>query len=210
MRESAHAPGPKKRFIDSAAGLPKDFRKFLSGVGLAGLGDYSNTLLILWATQAWTPRLGAGRAASVAMGFYVGYNIIYTLSCSIAGWLADKYSKPRVLGMGYAFALVPAVALLLPGASYWKFAIVFATAGVYMGFWETVESAVAAMLLPAESRGVGFGVLATVNGIGDVVSSVLVGCLWMVSPAAAMAFVITTTVAGALVVATRRRVSSST
>ena len=204
VREKPHDPGPPKAFIANAKALPRDFRRFLAGVGLAGLGDYSNTLLILWATQAWTPRLGAAHAASLAIGFYVGYNVVYTACCSVAGRLADRYSKQHVLAAGYALAVIPAVGLLIPGASYAKFALVFGAAGVYMGFWETVESTTAATLLPAEVRGVGFGVLATVNGIGDVLSSILVGFLWLASPRAAMVFVIATTVAGAVVIASTR------
>jgi MFS family permease len=208
VRERPHAPGPGKPFLQSALALPRDFRRFVAGVGLAGLGDYSNTLLILWATQALTPRLGALRAASVAMAFYVAYNVAYTASCSVAGWLADHYPKQRVLAAGYALAIIPALALLLPGAPYAKFAVIFGFSGVYMGFWETVESTTAATLLPAELRGVGFGVLATVNGIGDVISSILVGFLWVASPHLAMGFVIITTLAGASVVASTRHVVS--
>jgi hypothetical protein len=70
-----------------------------------------------------------------------------------------------------------------------------------MGVWETLENTTAATILPPEVRGVGFGVLATVNGIGDFVSSSLVGCLWFVSPAAAMGLVIVTSLAGAAVIA---------
>jgi MFS family permease len=201
VREKAHVPAPRKPFIANARALPKDFRKFLTGVGIAGLGDYSNTLLILWATQAWTPRLGAANAASLAMGFYVGYNVVYTGSCSLAGWLADRYAKQHVLAVGYGLAVIPAIALLAAGDSYSKFALVFGSAGLYMGFWETVEATAAATLLPAQLRGVGFGVLATVNGIGDVLSSILVGLLWVASPLAAMVFVIATTVVGSLVIA---------
>ena len=205
VQEKPHEPAPSRAFLDSARALPADFRRFMGGVGLAGLGDFSNTLLILWATQAWTPRLGSARAASLAMAFYVGYNVVYTVSCSVAGWLADRYAKNRVLAAGYALAVIPASALLVPGDSYAKFAVIFAVSGVYMGFWETVESTTAATLLPASIRGVGFGALATVNGIGDVISSILVGSLWVASPHLAMGFVIVTTVAGALVIATTRK-----
>ncbi len=202
VRENPHhQPGPPKAFMASARALPGDFRRFMAGVGLAGLGDFSNTLLIMWATQAWTPRLGGVRAASLAMGFYVGYNVVYTGACAVAGWLADRYPKRRILAAGYALAVVPAGALLMPGDSYLKFAVIFGVSGVYMGFWETVESITAATLLPASVRGVGFGVLATVNGIGDVLSSILVGFMWVASPHLAMAFVIATTLAGALLIA---------
>jgi len=98
-------------------------------------------------------------------------------------------------------AVVPAGALLVPGDSYLKFSVIFGISGVYMGFWETVESTTAATLLPASVRGVGFGALATVNGIGDVLSSILVGLMWVASPHLAMAFVIVTSLAGALVIA---------
>lgn len=201
VREKKHDPGSPRPFSASVRALPTTFRRFLTGVGIAGLGDYSNTFLILWATQAWTPRLGAARAASTAMAFYVGYNVVYTASCSLAGWLADRMPKHRVLAFGYALAVIPALVLLVPGDSYSKFAIVFGVSGLYMGFWETVESATAATVLPERGRGAGFGVLATVNGIGDVISSVLVGALWTVSATAAMGFVIVTSLAGAALIA---------
>jgi hypothetical protein len=85
-----------------------------------------------------------------------------------------------------------------------KFAVVFGVSGVYMGFWETVEGSTAAEYLPPAVRGVGFGALATVNGIGDLVSSITVGVLWTISPAAAMSTVIATSLAGAVIVATTR------
>jgi MFS family permease len=203
VREAPRAPGLQgtpRRVLAGFRGLPASFRRYLAGVGVAGLGDFSNTLLILWATQAWAPELGVLRAARRAMLFYVGYNVVYTVSCWVSGQAADRFPRLRVLAVGYALACVPAVALLLPGAALAKFALVFAASGAYMGVWETVENAAAAEVLPADRRGAGFGVLATVNGIGDMISSVLVGALWVWSPAAAMGFVIATSLAGAALI----------
>jgi hypothetical protein len=56
--------------------------------------------------------------------------------------------------------------------------------------------------LPATVRGTGFGLLDTVNGVGDFVSSIVVGVLWTLRPAAAMGFVIATSLVGAVVVGT--------
>jgi MFS family permease len=179
------------------------------GVGLAGIGDYSNTLLILWATQAWTARLGAIRAAQLAMLFYIGYNVVYTVSCYLSGVLADRYPKKWVLASGYSLAVIPALALLAPGSSLAKFAVIFGVSGLYMGVWETLESATAATILPGSVRGVGFGVLATVNGLGDFISSAVVGALWVASPAASMSFVIVMTLAGVAVIASTRPMRSS-
>ena len=129
----------------------------------------------------------------LAMSYYVGYNVVYMFSCYISGVLADRLPKNWMLAGGYALAVVPAVALLLPGDPFLRFGLAFGFAGLYMGVWETVESTTAATLLPQDIRGSGFGLLDTVNGLGDLISSIAVGILWAkVSPAAAMGFVIVT------------------
>lgn len=202
VREKPHQAQPHARLWSGMRSLPHDYKRFLAGVGIAGLGDYSNTLLILWATQAWTARYGLVDAGRLAMAFYVGYNVVYTISCYVAGVFADRLPKRAVLAAGYAVAVVPAIALLVPGDSFAKFAIVFGVSGLYMGVWETVESTTAATLLPESTRGIGFGVLATVNGIGDFVSSALVGALWLVHPGVAMGTVIATSLIGAGIIAT--------
>jgi MFS family permease len=201
VREKPHAPQHKAGLIGGMKLLPSHFYRYLIGVGIAGIGDFSNTLLILWATQAWTPRFGIHKAAGYAMAFYIGYNVIYTLSSYFSGGLADRFPKNRVLAAGYSFAVIPAAALMWPSASLVKFAIVFGFSGLYMGVWETLENSTAATVLPAPVRGVGFGVLATVQGFGDLISSIVVGFLWVLHPAWAMSFVIVTAVVGAAVIA---------
>lgn len=209
VREKPHEAKPHQRLFASMRVLPTGFRQFLIGVGIAGLGDFSNTLLILWATQALGGRYGVARGAQLAMALYVVYNVVYTLSCVLAGRLADRFPKHRVLAAGYAVAVIPAVALLVNSPTIARFAVVFGCSGLYMGFWETLEATSAATLLPGEVRGVGFGVLATVNGVGDLVSSALVGTLWLVSPVAAMSFVIATSLTGAVVIAFNRGARSN-
>jgi MFS family permease len=204
VREKPHAPQPKAGLIGGMKLLPSHFYRYLIGVGIAGIGDFSNTLLILWATQAWTPQFGIHKAAGYAMAFYIGYNVIYTLSSYFSGGLADRFPKNRVLAAGYAFAVVPAAALMWPSVSMLKFAIVFGFSGLYMGVWETLENSTAATVLPQAVRGVGFGVLATVQGFGDLISSIVVGFLWVLHPTWAMSFVIITAVVGAAVIASTR------
>jgi len=208
VRERPHEPQPHARLLGSVGALPLEFRKYLVGVGLAGLGDFSNTLLILWATQAWAPRFGLAKAAQLAMSFYVGYNVIYAGSCYVSGVLADRFPKNRVLATGYSLAVIPALALMWPGNSILKFAIAFGFSGVYMGVWETLESSTAATVLPKAVRGVGFGVLATVNGLGDFFSSAAVGLLWTVAPIWAMLFVIVVSLGGSAVIYMNRPVRS--
>jgi predicted MFS family arabinose efflux permease len=201
VRERPHKPQPTAQLWGSVRALPRNFKQYLVGIGIAGIGDFSNTLLILWATQAWTPRFGLTRAANLAMLFYVGYNAVYTVSCYASGFLADRFPKHWVLSIGYSFAVIPATALIVPGDSLTKFGIVFGVSGLYMGVWETLESTTAATILPPEVRGTGFGILAAVNGLGDFVSSFAVGLLWALAPSVSMSLVIATSLIGAAIIA---------
>lgn len=99
VKEREHKPQPDLQLLSGVSALPREFRRYLVGVGVAGLGEFSNTLLILWATQAWTPEFGLARAAHLAMMFYVGYNVVYATSCYISGHLADHFSKNGVLAL---------------------------------------------------------------------------------------------------------------
>ena len=200
VKEKEHIPQPNTNLLGGIKILPQEFRKYLLGVGIAGIGNFSNTFLILWATQAFSHRYGLTKGAVYAMLFYAAYNVIYTISCYISGQFADRFPKHWVLASGYAIAVIPAIALMFPGDSFIKFGIIFGFSGLYMGVWETLESATAAILLPSTIRGTGFGILATVNGVGDFVSSIVVGCLWVVSPVFAMSFVITTSLIGASII----------
>ena len=77
------------------------------------------------------------------------------------------------------------VGLMLPASSYAYLALLFVLGGFYIAIQDALERALAADLLPEGLRGTGYGALATVNGMGDFISSTLVGLLWTaVTPAA--------------------------
>ncbi len=60
--------------------------------------------------------------------------------------------------------------------------MVFALAGITLGIKDTLEDALVADFTQVELRGTAYGVLGTVNGLGDLASSVLVGALWTIHP----------------------------
>ena len=47
-----------------------------------------------------------------------------------------------------------------------------------IGIEETIESVLCARLAPQHLRGTAYGALAATNGVGDLISSSLVGLLW--------------------------------
>ncbi|HXS67899.1 MAG TPA: MFS transporter, partial [Candidatus Polarisedimenticolia bacterium] len=91
---------------------------------------------------------------------------------------ADRFKKPLVLASGYALAAVMAVLIIVLLPTIWAFVLIFIIAGIYIGVEETLEDSLCAELVEEEHHGMAFGVLATVNGIGDLISSIIVGVLW--------------------------------
>jgi MFS family permease len=178
VRERARTPVPHLTFGARLRLLPARYRRFVLAVGLFGLGDFAHSMLILLAAQKLAPSLGVAGAATVAAGLYVLHNGCYAAFAWVAGWLGDRLPKPRLLAAGYGLAAVMAAAVIVLPATVWTLAAVFALGGIYVGMEETLEDALCAELVDAEHHGMGFGVLATVNGVGDFVSSVALGALW--------------------------------
>jgi MFS family permease len=165
--------------------LPKSYWRFLAGVSAHGIGDFAPTLLILRASQILAPRMGTGRAAAVSVGLYTFYNFVNAAASYPAGALGDRFGKRALLAMGYLMAAITYAGFILEQPTMPVLVLLFGLAGIHGAFQASLEKSLAAEILPAAVRGSGFGVLATANGIGDLVSSVAVGALWSsVSPAA--------------------------
>jgi MFS family permease len=178
VREKERKPVAHVSFGQRLRLLPRPYRKFLVAVGIFGAGDFAPSLLILLATQKLTPELGAAKAASVAVGFYVLRNIFYAGFAYVAGWLADRFKKQFVLASGYALAAVMALLIVVAPMTIGLLGIIFVLSGMYVAIEETLEDSFCAELVGEEHHGMAFGVLATVNGVGDFLSSIIVGALW--------------------------------
>jgi MFS family permease len=178
VKEQERKPVPHISFGERLRALPPRFRQFLVAVGLFGSGDFAHTLLILLATQKLTPVVGPAKAAAIATGLYVLHNVFYAVFSMIAGGLADRFPKGPLLAFGYALGAAMAIALIILPLNVWVLAAVFVAGGVYVAIEETLEDSLCAELVGEEHHGMAFGTLATVNGVGDFLSSAIVGVLW--------------------------------
>lgn len=180
-----HAAGRAPSLASRLAQLPGSFWHFLAGVFAHGVGDFAPTLFILRASQILTPRMGAGRAVTFSVALYTFYNIVNAAASYPVGVLADRMSKRGLLAAGYLVSAVTCAGFILERPTIPVLVVLFGLAGVHGAFQQPLEKSLAAELLPRAVRGSGFGVLATANGIGDLVSSIAVGALWSsVNPAA--------------------------
>ena len=207
VRERPLAAKSKRSFLTGIRDLPVAFRRFLLGVGVFGAGDFSHSLLILYASRMLAPAYGMARAASIAIMLYTLHNVFYAGSAYASGWLSDHVPQRKVVLVGgYGLAGITAILLCTGTHSLWLLGVIFVLAGLYVGTEEALEDSVAAELVPKEQHGMAFGTLAAVNAVGDFLSSLLVGFLWSaVSVQAAFATSSLLFFAGAILILRLRR-----
>jgi len=207
VRERPIETRKKQSFLTGLRVLPGTFRRLLLGVGIFGAGDFSHTLLILYATRMLAPAQGMARAAVLAVGLYTLHNVFYAGSAYLSGWISDHLPDRKfILAAGYALAGVTAILLTTAPHQLWLLAAIFVLAGLYVGTEEALEDSLAAELIPKEQHGMAFGTLAAVNAVGDFLSSLVVGFLWStVSVRAAFSFSAVLFFLGALIVLRLRR-----
>jgi MFS family permease len=186
-REAPHEPRAA-RFDPlaelSAIGLP--FRRYLAGILLFGCGDFSRTLLILHVTRHVEVPWLASAALGVAL--YMLHNAVSALVAFPIGALADAMGHRRVVVWGSALGAATSLGFASAPATFAFTLALFVSSGVQVACSEVAEKACAVELVPKSRRGAGMGLLAAANGIGDMVSSALVGSLWSLLPSPALGF----------------------
>ena len=192
------------KFWATLKAMPRPFRRFLVGVGVFGMGDYARTLLILAATQLLIPAHGVARAAQIAGLLYVGHNVFYAGYSYPIGALSDRVGRRGLLALGFLGGALSSLGFA--AAFIWKLDVVifllamFGLAGFSIAVADALEGAMTADLVSDPLRGTAYGVLGAVNGVGDLVASVVVGVLWTaVSPVAAFAYAAAVMGLGAIV-----------
>lgn len=203
VAERRRAANHAMRFWASLGALPRNFRRLLVGVGLFGAGDFAHTLLILAATQLLAAEYGSVRAAQIAALLYALRNVVYAGASYPVGALSDRVGARGLLVLGYllgAVVMLGFAATFLVGAqSVAWLGVLFAAAGVYIAVEDSLEGVLTAELVGDVSiRGTAYGVMGTVNGLGDFVSSAAVGVLWAVHPAVGFAYAAAAMLSGAI------------
>ncbi|MCR6491564.1 MFS transporter [Cellulomonas sp. P24] len=148
-------------------------------VALFELGNVATTLLLLRATDLLrVDGRSAAAATSLAIVLYAAHNGAATFAALGGGRLIDRVGPRLVFAGGTAVYVLAYLGFAWEQHSWGVLLGAFVLAGVGIGFAETAESTMVAVMLPDHLRGNGYGVLGLVQSAGDLGASLVVGVIW--------------------------------
>ncbi|MES1992817.1 MAG: MFS transporter [Pseudomonadota bacterium] len=169
-RAAGAAPATNPLRMQALRRMPSAYWAVLGFASLLTLARFSEAFLILRADSL-------GFAMARVPLVLVVMNLAYALSAYPAGLVADRLSRPALMGVGL-LALIAAdltlagatgTGMLMGGVALW---------GLHMGLTQGLLSTLIADTAPVELRGTAFGFFHLATGLATLLASVLAGGLW--------------------------------
>ena len=154
----------------SLRGLGAPFQRFLLVMILFTLGNSTDAFLVLRAQSA-------GASVVMALAMIAGFNLVYTLLATPAGALSDRIDRRKVVIAGWLLYTLVYFGFSSAG-EIWQFWLLYGFYGVYYALTEGVAKAMVADFVPAERRGMAYGVYNAAVGLTALPASVIAGALW--------------------------------
>ncbi len=178
IKEVPRTPVTMKKYVPLGL-LPGNFYLFLTAMFIFGMGNFSKTLLLLHMQNTLAGSYPTATVMSIITLFYILRNIAQAGASYVMGALSDSIGRmlPLALG-GFTLFGIMSILLIWSSANLLSLFFIFLISGISAGTYMSLEKSAAADLLPKELRGTGYGILQTINSIGDLLSSVIVGFLW--------------------------------
>jgi MFS family permease len=152
------------------ARLPRRYWMVVSLLGAFALVNFSDTLLLLRATD-----LGFGFTGVVLL--YVLYNLSYATLSYPAGVISDRVPRRIVFASGLLLFGVAYTGLGLITTRSWLW-VLFPVYGGYTALTDGVSRAWIADLAPPEDVGTALGTYGGIAGIGALIASLWAGLAW--------------------------------
>lgn len=159
--------------------LPGSFLFFVLIKFIFMLGNFDRTLIILRMQETLTGQTSTIIATSWALLLYALFNLIRAISEYTIGSLSNYGNRKLILGVvGFGLFGITSALLLIATTSKIIWLLIFMLAGINIAAVTSLEKAYAADLLPPTLRGTGYGLQQAIDGVGTLISNILVGFLW--------------------------------
>jgi len=150
--------------------FPSGYWKYLSVIALFGLGNSSNSFLILR-----TQDIGVPLETTILM--YALFNLGAALISFPAGSFSDKLGRKNVLLVSFIIFTLTYIGFARVQNAL-IFAALFIFYGLYQGIFRAVGKAFASDFVPENLRASGVGWYSSTVGLLGLVASVVAGLLW--------------------------------
>jgi MFS family permease len=170
VHERRTAVAAKSKLDVGIRRFPARYWKYLLATALFGIGNSSNSFLILQTRDA-------GVSLSATIVIYAAFNLVAALTSYPAGFLSDRIGRRNLLAASSVIFLVTYIAFGIT-----RHVVVigccFVLYGMYQGISRSVGKALAADLVPASVRASGLGWYTATTGLLGLIASVVAGQLW--------------------------------
>ena len=150
--------------------FPKGYWKYLLVTAVFGLGNFSNSFLILRTQDIGTP-------LEITILIYALFNLVAALISYPAGSFSDRWGRKNVLLASFIIFLIAYLGFAL-AQNILLIAALFVFYGLYQGIFRAVGKAFASDFVPEYLRASGVGWYSTTVGLLQLVASVVAGLLW--------------------------------
>ena len=170
VKELPAAVLAKSKIDISLRNFPRDYWQYLLVTALFGIGNSSNSFLILRTTD-----IGASLEATILI--YAAFNLVAAIVSYPAGSLSDLWGRKAVLLLSFVIFLVAYLGFALI-QNVVVIAVLFIFYGSYQGIFRAVGKAFATDFVPEHLRASGVGWYNTTVGVTGLVASIVAGLLW--------------------------------
>lgn len=168
--KSAAPTAAKSKLDVSLRQFPKPYWKYLLVIALFGIGNSSNSFLILQ-----TRDVGASLINTILI--YAGFNLVAALISYPAGSLSDRWGRKRMLLLSFGIFFVAYLGFAL-ARNMVLIALLFALYGLFQGIFRSVGKAFAADFVPERLHASAVGWYSATLGLLGLLASVVAGLLW--------------------------------
>lgn len=170
IRESSATVNVKVKLDVNFRQFPKAYWKYLFVVALFGIGNSSNSFLILQ-----TKSVGVSLEGTILI--YALFNLIAALISYPSGFLSDKLGRKTILLIAFLIFLTTYLGFALT-QNMVVIALLFVFYGLYQGIFRSVGKAFATDFVPPKLRASGVGWYTTTVGLSGLFASIVAGQLW--------------------------------
>jgi MFS family permease len=150
--------------------FPKNYWKYLMVIALFGIGNSSNSFLILQIKDK-------GLSVINTVLVYAMFNLAAAIISYPAGSLSDKFGRKPLLLISFIIFLIAYTGFAFSPDIFF-IGVLFVFYGLFQGIFRSVGKSYATDFVPAHLRASGVGWYSTIVGLSGLVASLIAGLLW--------------------------------